>query len=451
MLALINHDAEQGLLSAILYDNRCLDNVADIIEPEHFGIPVHQRIYDALRTMVNTGASASATTLYNKFKNDDALTQVGGAEYLAELQANVITTINAPQYAKIIRGLYMRRQLYDLSKTIQETIESDIPDDQLLANTEKAITEIAENKTCNEISAGDAAGKAVQWMDDVAKGKIRPILTQISELDKKIGGLFSGRLYVLAGRPGMGKTAFAISLADNIAHEMPVLFLSLEMKSEELAMRMIAARTNISISEQEEPQNMPDGKWHKIVGAREQIAKLDLIIEDTSGPDVLRVRSIARRHKRKRGRFVLFIDYLGLMNFDKSIRNKTDQIEDVTKSLKNLAKELDIPIVLLCQLNRAVEKQEDKRPGLSDLRDSGSIEQDADVVMFTYREEYYAAREEPKKSAGESAEKFNARVYEWTERMEAVRGRADIIVSKIRQRQPGTVTLSFDGTRQRFE
>lgn len=451
MSNLQNQEAEQGLLGALLIDNRAFDHIADIVQADHFAYPAHQRIFEKIKAIINGGSRVTPVTLKNSFANDEDLVNVGGSEYLAELAAGVLTSYNAPDYARQVRGLFTRREILGFGDYLSGAVNDfDKTDQDLLAEIDQRFTEITEHRASQSVSAAQAAGAAIDWMQGIANGTIRPIKTHIEELDQAIGGFYPGRLYVLAGRPGMGKTAAAVTMADNIALDTPVLFVSLEMPAQELAMRLIAWRTGISIQEQEDARDWPRDKWDAVSRARQQIKQIKLTIEDAYAADLSAIRALARKHKRRHGQFVLFIDHLGLMGFDRNIKQRVHQIEEITKSLKSLSKELDIPVVLLCQLSRAVESREDKRPMLSDLRDSGSIEQDADCVMFAFREEYYAQGEEPKQLPAEGADKFGSRYREWEDHMNAVRGKADIIIAKIRQRRPGTVRLKFDGVRQRF-
>ena len=287
-------------------------------------------------------------------------------------------------------------------------------------------------------------------MSDIATGRVKPIYTHLNCLDGAIGGLFGGRLYVVAGRPGMGKSALSVSIADNMANELPVLFISIEMPHQEVAMRMIAARTGLSIEDQQNPKDWPRWKWDKVAAAERQIDALKIKIADTHAASLQTIRTMARQHKRKHGQFALFIDHLSLVETTKGLM-KVHQVEEITTALKMLAKELDIPVILLCQLSRGVEGREDKRPMLSDLRDSGSIEQDADVVIFAYREEYYLRRNEPKKTAGEADQKFHERIFEWQQNLNEAAGKATLLIPKNRQGREAVIHMLFDGVRQRFE
>ncbi len=448
-----NQDAEQGLLGCLLIRNAALDDIA-YMRPEHFYMPAHQRIFQAIINHVSGSRNASPVTLKNYFEKDEDLKEVGGAQYLADLAGSVVSTLNVPHYAQQILELYTRRGLIAMAGDIIQKSNNfeETPSDPkaILSFAEAALTALAVNRACSSFTAGQAASAAMEWMEGVRDGTISPLTTGYAVLDDKIGGLHGGRLYIVAGRPGMGKTALGINIADNVAATHPALFISLEMPAAEISNRMIATRTGIDVQKQISNTYLTPEEWSSIKGARAEMMQRKFTIEDSAGIDVYEIASLARRHKRKHGKFLLVIDYLGLVLSDRGIQNKVHQIEEITASLKRLAKELDIPIMLLCQLSRAVEAREDKRPNLSDLRDSGAIEQDADVVLFCYREEYYAEREPPQKKANMSSDQHNIKYAAWQADLAEIRGKAEIIIAKNRQGRTGIVPMNFNGSRQRF-
>lgn len=443
-------DAEQGLLGALLYDNKSYDRITEKLLAQHFYIPAHQRIFQAIVDRLEKGQSASPTILKLQFDEDDALRDVGGAGYLAELVGGVITLVNNNDYAQQIRDLYLRRNLIKAADEIQ-VMAKDPTTKNILPEVERVITAITNDVPIKQSSAGNAAIAALQWTEEMAQGRISPTKTLIPDIDAKISGFYPGRLYVVGARPGMGKTAFALSLADNIAKTRPCLFVSLEMKPEELSMRLISARTGITVDQQQNPVDLMPEDWRALEQAVRDIQKLRLEILDAAGADLSAIKLAARRHRRMHGEFVLFIDYLGLMALDKKIGNKVHQIEEITTGLKTLSKEINIPIVLLCQLSRALESRDDKRPMPSDLRDSGAIEQDADAIMFIHREEVYMERTELVQGDKEKDEKFHKRKLDYEINRQNAKGKAEIIIAKNRQGRRGIVRLNFDGDRQRFD
>lgn len=444
-----NIDAEQGLLGILLFDNRKFDAIADLVTVDHFFAPVHARIYQTISRFINQGKDASAITLKGHFDDDPDLQDAGGGEYLSDLAEMVVGTVNLPHYAQTIHDLYLRRRLIMAADDIH-AIARNFECEDVLSETENILTGVSDRAIAREVSAGDAALSAEQWIHDIAEGRIKPIKTGYEDLDKVLGGFYPGRLYILAARPGMGKTALALNLADNIARQTPTLFLSLEMTAQELSMRLISSRCGVTMSRQQNPQNLDMEESRMIREAVQDVAQLKLTINDTGGMNLAAVNSFMRRHVRKHGKGPVFIDYLGLMAMDRTINNRVHQIEEITKALKAAAKNMDVPIILLSQLSRALEQREDKRPISADLRDSGAIEQDADAIMFVYREEVYTAREEPRRKTGEDEGKFNMRWAEWEDLMRGVRGKAEIIIDKNRQGRTGRVYMRFDGDKQRF-
>jgi len=442
-----NEEAEQGILGSLLIDNNLFDDISSILKPSHFFFPAHERVYSAISDMVGAGKTASAITLKNHFENDPDLDE----NYLADIVSSVIVS-SAPDYARIIKDLADRRGVRDMALSILEKSEDySIEQSSILAEAESALTAITDQREYKSHTAQSAIEKACVWMRNIREDRIKAISTGYKYLDDKLGGLFGGGLYILAGRPGMGKTALMLNFADNISSETPVVVISLEMRAEELGMRLIAARTGISVGEQRLSKNLTDNQWNDIRQTYTQVREKKLFIEDCAGINISALKSIARRYKRLHGNFVFMVDYLGLLDTDRGIKNKVHQIEEITKSLKVLAKELDIPVVILSQLNRGVEARDDKRPMMSDLRDSGAIEQDADVVMFTYRAEYYEAKNRPVKKPNETEAKYTNRINEWQADLEALKGKAEIVIGKNRQGTDGIVPMRFDGVRQRFE
>ncbi len=445
-----NIEAEQGLLGALLVKNEAFDRISNNLKAQHFASPAHGRIFTAIRENLDKGLPVDATILRAKFENDEGIAHVGGPLYLAELAANVINIVNIDEYARIIKDMHTRRALIAAAAEIQ-TLAADPFSPNLLPETERIITAVTNETPERQSTAGEAASTALQWINDLMTGNIVPTRTGIQGLDERISGFYPGRLYVVGARPGIGKTAFALSLADNIARTRPCFFISLEMKADELSMRLIAARTGIAVDRQQNPFDLTMDDCDALMRAKNDISTLKLEILDAAGMDLSAVKIAARRHRRKHGEFVLFIDYLGLMGVDKKTLNKVHQIEEITGGLKTLAKELNIPIVLLSQLSRALESREDKTPMPSDLRDSGAIEQDADVLMLLHREEVYLERKEPRRAEKDSDASFSQKMMDHENALLDSRGKAEIVLAKNRQGQRKRIHLKFDGNRQRFE
>lgn len=456
-----NLEAEQGLLGALLIDNRGLEKVSDFLKAEHFFVPAHQRIYTSIMTLIDRGQNASPVTLKNYFEKDDDLKDVGGAEYLADLAANVVSIINTADYAQSIYDLHMRRELIQLG----EEIVNDSYDIKLDADANNTI-EMAEGRLFSLAESGDMKGGFVTLRDSVltaidhaekaynTAGHVTGVTTGLRDLDKKLGGLQNSDLLILAARPSMGKTSLAVNIAYNAAKKYMEAgedggggicgFFSLEMSSDQLASRILSDASGIS-GDAIRKGNIGKDDFRKFVEASQLLSQVPLHIDDTPALTIGAVRQRARRLKRQHGLNLLVIDYLQLLRGNgskQSTENRVNEVSEITRGLKAIAKELDIPVIALSQLSRAVEQREDKRPQLSDLRESGSIEQDADCVMFIYREEYYLSRTEP--------EVGTEKHLDWQERMSRNHNISEVIVAKQRHGPIGTVKLFFDSNVTRF-
>ncbi len=455
-----NLEAEQGLLGALLVDNRALERVMDFLKPDHFFQPAHQRIYEAISKMQDRGQSASPVTLKNYFETDEDLKHVGGAEYLADLAASVISVVNAEDYGRAIYDLYMRRELIALGEDIvnrsythtldenaDQTIES--AESQLFALAETGVTRGAfVTLRDSVITAIEIAEKAYK-----TKGSVTGCTTGLTDIDKKLGGLHPSDLLILAGRPSMGKTALAVNIGFNAAKRFAetggkeggrVGFFSLEMSSDQLAARILSDQSGIS-GDSIRKGNIQQNDFQKFVAASQVLSKVPLFIDDQPSLSIGAVRTRARRLKRQHGLELLIVDYLQLLRGNgsrQSTENRVLEVAEITRGLKAIAKELQIPVLALSQLSRAVEQREDKRPMLSDLRESGSIEQDADVVMFVYREEYYLSRSEP--------EAGTEKHMKWQERCAMAHNIGECIVAKQRHGPIGNVRMFFDPNLTRF-
>ncbi len=461
-----NLEAEQALLGSILVNNNAYERVGDFLKPEHFYDPVHERIFAAICTLINRGQIADPKTLRGLFENDPALAAVGGAQYLGDLAASVITIINVVDYGQLVHDLHLRRQLIVLGEDVVNDAyrhDLEVPAAKQIEGAEQRLFELAQT---GELDRGftkldKSLTVSLRLAEEAYKrdSHITGVTTGLRDLDRKMGGLQKSDLIILAGRPSMGKTALATNIAFNAAHaahEQPaegaaVAFFSLEMSSEQLATRLLGEHSQVP-SDKIRRGEIKAEDFSKFLEATKILSRAPLYIDDTPGLSVAALRTRSRRLKRLVPNLgLIVIDYLQLLHGSvKNGDNRVQEVSEITRGLKGLAKELQVPVVALSQLSRAVENREDKRPMLSDLRESGSIEQDADVVMFVYREEYYHARSEPTRRADEGEDKFNQRHQRWMERGEEVRNIAEVLIAKQRHGPIGTVPLHFDGQFTRF-
>ena len=460
-----NLEAEQALLGAILVNNGAYERVSEFLQKDHFADPVNGRIYEACGKLIERGQMANPITLKNFFDQDGSLADVGGAQYLVKLAASVVTVVNAEDYGRTIYDLYLRRQLIDFGETVvNEAFKHDLD-----ATAESQI-EAAEGRLFGLAETGRSErgfqtfSKAMADSIEMAanayrrEGGLAGVPSGFTELDKMLGGLHYSDLLILAGRPAMGKTALATNVASYAAtrtleqdDRFVVAFFSLEMSAEQLATRILAEQTGIP-SEKIRKGELNDQDFQKLVQATQRLERTQLFIDDTPALPVSSLRTRARRLKRQHGLHLIVVDYLQLLQGPAGARaeNRVNEISEITRNLKAIAKELHVPVVALSQLSRAVEQREDKRPQLADLRESGSIEQDADVVMFVFREEYYLGRAEPVRRPDEGDEKFHDRHAHWQALCEAAYGKAEVIIGKQRHGPTGKITLRFDGNTTKF-
>ncbi len=462
-----NIEAEQALLGAILVNNVAFYRVSDFLNPPHFFEPIHQNIYQLSRDLIRAGKLATPVTLKTFL---DANINIGGlnvSQYLARLAAEATTIINAEDYGRTIYDLAVRRALIQVGEDMVN-VAYDAPVDfaprEQIEDAERRLYELAETGRYDGgfqrfaqalTTAVDMAARAYQ-----RDGKLSGLATHLDDLDRMMGGLQPSDLVILAGRPGMGKTALATNIGYNVAkawrgevkpdgHTVTVNggivgFFSLEMSAEQLATRIIAEQTGIP-SNQIRRGGISEADFETIKDHSIELQSLPFYVDETGGLSVAQLAARARRLKRQRGLDLLVIDYLQLLqgSTKRSSENRVQEITEITTKLKALAKELNVPILALSQLSRQVESRDDKRPQLSDLRESGSIEQDADVVLFVYREEYYHLMRKPLES---NREKF----AEWLAESDKVHGRSEVIIGKQRHGPTGTVELQFDAAVTRF-
>jgi replicative DNA helicase len=463
-----NTEAEQGLLGAILIDNRAFERVSDFLKADHFYTPAHGRIFAVIAKLLERGQIATPVTLKAAFDDDEDLAHLGGAAYLADLAASVVTILNVEDYGRTIFELHLRRELIALGGDMVNTAhvhDIDTPPTEQIEAAERKLFELA---TVGEVGAGFIAfskslTKAIQMAEAAYRrdSHITGVTTGLVDLNRKLGGMQPSDLIVLAGRPSMGKTALATNMAFKAAQAYAdshgkegaiVAFFSLEMAAEQLATRILAEVSEVP-SEKIRKGEVKDTEFRRFVEASQKLASVPLYIDDTPALSIAQVRTRARRLKRQFGLGMVVIDYLQLLRGSGGGRgpeNRVQEISEITRGLKAIAKELSIPVLALSQLSRAVEQREDKRPQLSDLRESGTIEQDADVVMFVFREEYYVERDQPTVLKDESQDKFNDRYARWQERLKNAHQIAEVIIGKQRHGPIGTVKLHFEGQFTRF-
>ncbi|WP_279100540.1 replicative DNA helicase [Bartonella apis] len=461
-----NIEAEQALLGAILINNDALDRVSDFLKPEHFFEPLHQTIFAVLSEMIKNGKLANPVTIKPFIPADEKIGDMTVYTYVVRMATEAVTIINAEDYGRAIYDLYTRRSLIDLGNEIVNTAYDapiDLTPSKQIENVEQKLFTLAETGKYGGgfESFDDAVKKAIDMAGAAKKrtSRLSGIPTQLKKLDEQMGGLQRSDLIILAGRPGMGKTSLATNIAFNIANayikakenNLPaeeneggiVGFFSLEMSSEQLATRIISEQAEVSSSKIRRG-DITEDQFAKLLHSMTRLQKAPLFIDQTGGISIAQLSARARRLKRQHGLDVLVIDYVQLMTgvSKRASENRVQEITEITTGLKSLAKELNIPIIALSQLSRQVEARDDKRPQLSDLRESGSIEQDADVVLFVYRDEYYIKNKEPKLGSEEH--------LKWQAEMEEVFGKAEVIVAKQRHGPTGTVRLAFQAEYTRF-
>ena len=461
-----NVEAEAALLGALMVDNRLVEDVQLKLKAHHFFEPLHGRIYDAILKLTDSNRVANPVTLRPLFESDENIKEVGGVAYLAQLTGSGAAVIGARDFAGQIYDLALLRALIGVGRDLVEGALDTSEDVAPLAQIERAETELY--KVAEE---GGAEGRAKSFSEatkdalEMAEralnsgGHLSGFTTGLESLNAKIGGLHKSDLIIVAGRPGMGKSALGTNIAfaaaqrfvrdaeDGIEPEKsagaPVALFSLEMSADQLATRILAEESGIS-SENLRMGKISQQEFRQLARAAAELQSLPLYIDDTPGLTIAALRTRARRLKRQKGIGLIVIDYLQLLQGSgkNSNDNRVQEISEISRGMKQLAKELNVPVIGLSQLSRAVEQREDKRPQLSDLRESGSIEQDADIVLFIYREDYYLAAKQPADDHPDAAA--------WREEMERAYGKAEVIVAKQRHGATGKVRLKFDSRITKF-
>ena len=463
-----NLEAEQALLGALLFDNAAYERLGDTLQGRHFYEPFHQRLYDAIEDHVRKGLLAEPIVLMERFKRDPAFDELGGIRYLADLVDRAPPAANAQDYGRVVYDLALRRELIriggEIGRIAQEGGDPEpIEAREQIETAEQQLYQLAESgaPSTGFMTFADALTGAVKMAAEAFErdGGLAGVATELIDLDRKIGGLHPSDLIILAGRPSMGKTALATNIAFNVARAYAwepqpdgsrktvrggvVAFFSLEMSGEQLAMRLLADASGVS-SDRLRKGEIDASEFGRVRDAAIEIQEAPLHIDDTGGLSLAKLVARARRLKRQHGLDLVVVDYLQLVTTTggNNQQNRVQEVSMITQGLKALAKELDVPVIALSQLSRQVESREDKRPQLSDLRESGSIEQDADIVMFVYRESYYLGRSEPREGTPEH--------LKWQEDMDLVKGMAEVIIGKQRHGPIGTVKLSFSEDTTRF-
>ena len=452
-----NLEAEQALLGSILVNNDIIDEISNIINPISFYDPAHTKIYEVIEVLNNKGMIANPITLKNYFEKDNMLNEVGGTEYLVKLTRFSGSTKQAVDYAKVIHEMYLRRELILISDNLStDTLNSrDQNAEKIIENTEKSLFDLAERGSFSQsfLKFNQALDQTIEMATLAMKNDqgIVGVPTGLTDLDEKLGGLHRSDLVILAGRPSMGKTALATNIAYYAAQNLmkrqeksSVAFFSLEMSSEQLSTRILSEQARIK-SDDIRRGKVTEEEINRYIETSRNIYNLPLFIDETPAITIATLSNRARRIKRLFGVSLIVVDYIQLMRAGNTNRNdgRVQEISEITQGLKALAKELGVPVLALSQLSRAVEQRDDKQPQLADLRESGSIEQDADVVMFVYREAYYLERKQPKLGSIEHAE--------WQSKMNDVNGLADIILGKQRHGPTGTVKVEFEGIYTKFK
>lgn len=468
-----NVAAEQALLGALLANNKAYERVSEFLVPEHFADPIHGRIFQAISRRIESGQLADAVTLKAEFEHGGVLDEVGGVAYLGQLLGAMVGIINAGEYGRAVYDAWLRRQLIDIGETVVNNAfgaEPELDGTKQIEAAEQALFDLAsaDGATGGFVSFERALTEAIEGAERAfhRSGHVSGLTTGLRDLDSRTGGLHPSDLLVLAGRPGMGKTALATKIAfgaaraileearakgADVAPRAQVAVFSLEMSAEQLATRLLSEEARIS-GDRIRRGDIGQKEFDNFVRVSREIAALPIQIDDTPAITLSALRTRCRRLKRTKGLALVVVDYLQLMRPSAGTRpeNRVLEISQITQGLKAIAKELAVPVLALSQLSRAVESREDKRPQLSDLRESGTIEQDADAVMFIYRDEYYLAQKMPKEMAYDNGDKFQAAIDKWQQDMERAHNKAELILAKQRHGPTGRIELFFEAEFTRF-
>ena len=450
-----NIEAEQAVIGSILVSNDIFDDVSIIIDNKKFYDPVHQKIFAAIENLISKGMLANPITLKNYFENDNSLAELEGHEYLVKLTKFSTTIRQAIEYSKIVYDMHIRRELIKISETMTENASNkilDLPGNKIIEDSERLLFDLAEKGSFNTsfIKFDQALNYTIEMASNAFKNEegIVGVPTGLTDLDDRLGGMHNSDLHIIAGRPSMGKTALATNIAFHAAKKLQekgtkssIAFFSLEMSSEQLSTRILAEQSRIKSNDIRRGR-ISEEQFDKFIETSKNISELPLYIDETPAISIAAMSNRARRIKRLHGLDLVVVDYIQLMSAANTRDGRVQEISEITKGLKALAKELSVPVLALSQLSRAVEHRDDKKPQLSDLRESGSIEQDADVVMFVYREAYYLERKEPRPATVDHAD--------WQAKMNEVSNLAEIIIGKQRHGPTGNINVEFEAMFTKF-
>ena len=452
-----NIEAEQALIGSILVNNDIIDEISNIVNHENFYDPLHSKIYNLIENLHNKGMIANPITLKNSFENDAALSEIGGTEYLVKLTRFSSSVKQSIDYAKIVHEKFVKRELVQISETLSDEAVDETIDktgENIIQDTEKSLFDLAERGTFHQsfLKFNQALDQTIEMATNAMKSDhgIVGVPTGLNDLDERLGGLHRSDLVIIAGRPSMGKTALATNIGYYAAKKIlddnkksSIAFFSLEMSSEQLSTRILSEQSRIRSNDIRRGK-ITEEEFNRLIETSRNIHDLPLYIDETPAITISTLSNRARRIKRLFGLDLIIVDYIQLMTTSsKRYDGRVQEISEITQGLKALAKELSVPVLALSQLSRAVEQRDDKKPQLSDLRESGSIEQDADVVMFVFREEYYLERKEPKLGTIEHGE--------WQAKMNEIIGSADIIIGKQRHGPTGNIQVQFEGIYTKFK
>ena len=453
-----NIEAEQAVIGSILVSNEIFDEITPILDAQKFFDPIHVKIFETIENLINKGLLANPITLKNHFENNEGLKELGGQEYLIKITKFSTPAKQTIDYANIVHEMHVRRELIKISELVLHQVSNDIEPsssgEEIIQNTEKSLFDLAERGHFNQsfMKFESALKQTIEMAKSAYQNEegIVGVPTGLTDLDSRLGGMHKQDLIIIAGRPSMGKTALATNIAFHAAKNIEkkevkstVAFFSLEMSSEQLSTRILSEQSKIRSNDIRRGK-VSEKEFEQFIEASKNIFELPLYIDETPAITIAAISNRSRRIKRLFGLELIVVDYIQLMKSSgKKEYNRVQEISEITQGLKALAKELNVPVLALSQLSRAVEQRDDKKPQLADLRESGSIEQDADVVMFVYRESYYLERKEPTLGSVEHAE--------WQQKMDEISHLADIMISKQRHGPTGNVKVEFEAIYTKFK
>jgi len=453
-----NIEAEQAVIASILVSNDIYDEISPILNPQKFFDPIHAKLYETIEKLISKGLLANPITLKNHFENNDGLKELGGQEYLIKITKFSTSSKQAIDYANIVQEMHIRRELIKISQSVldEAAINTDVgtSGEEIIQNAEKSLFDLAERGHFNQsfMKFESALKQTIEMAKSAYQNEegLVGVPTGLTDLDSKLGGLHKQDLIIIAGRPSMGKTALATNIAFYAAKNIQkkkakstVAFFSLEMSSEQLSTRILSEQSKIRSNDIRRGK-VSEKEFEQFIETSKNIFELPLYIDETPAITIAAISNRSRRIKRLFGLELIVVDYIQLMrSAGTKDYNRVQEISEITQGLKALAKELDVPVLALSQLSRAVEQRDDKKPQLSDLRESGSIEQDADVVMFVYRESYYLERKEPTIGSIEYAE--------WQQKMNEISSLAEIMIGKQRHGPTGNVKVEFEAMYTKFK